>query len=71
VLQLVVTRRGFARERPALHIAAVAITRWRWVAQGGSPELVYDVALWGFPAGIVGGRLYYLATTPGSSFDHW
>ena len=52
-------------------IAAVAITRRRWVAQGGSPELVYDVALWGFPAGIVGGRLYYLATTPGSSLDHW
>ena len=45
-------------------IAAVAITRRRWVAQGGSRELVYDVALWGFPAGLVGGRLYYLATTP-------
>jgi prolipoprotein diacylglyceryl transferase len=52
-------------------IAAVAITRRRWVAQGGSPDLVSDVALWGFPAGIVGGRLYYLATTPGNSFDHW
>jgi hypothetical protein len=52
-------------------IAAVAITRRRWVAQGGSRELVYDVALWGFPAGLIGGRLYYLATTPGDSFDHW
>jgi prolipoprotein diacylglyceryl transferase len=52
-------------------IAAVAITRRRWVAQGGSPDLVSDVALWGFPAGVVGGRLYYLATTPGDSFDHW
>jgi prolipoprotein diacylglyceryl transferase len=52
-------------------IAAVAITGRRWVAQGGSRELVYDVALWGFPAGIVGGRLYYLATTPGDSFEHW
>jgi prolipoprotein diacylglyceryl transferase len=51
--------------------AAVAITRRRWAEQGGSPELVLDVALWGFPAGIVGGRLYYLATTPGDSFDHW
>jgi len=52
-------------------IAAVAITRRRWAAEGGDPDLVSDVALWGFPAGIVGGRLYYLATTPGDSFDHW
>jgi prolipoprotein diacylglyceryl transferase len=52
-------------------LAAVAIVRRRWEAVGGSRELVYDVALWGFPAGIIGGRLYYLATTPGDSFDHW
>jgi prolipoprotein diacylglyceryl transferase len=52
-------------------LAAVAIVRRRWEEQGGSRELVYDVALWGFPAGIVGGRLYYLATTPEGSFDHW
>jgi len=52
-------------------LAAVAIVRRRWEAQGGSRELVYDVALWGFPAGIVGGRLYYLATTPEDSFDQW
>ena len=52
-------------------IAAVAIVRRRWEAQGGSRDLVYDVALWGFPAGLIGGRLYYLLTTPGDSFDHW
>jgi prolipoprotein diacylglyceryl transferase len=52
-------------------IAAVAIVRRRWEAQDGSRELVYDVALWGFPAGLIGGRLYYLITTPGDSFDHW
>jgi prolipoprotein diacylglyceryl transferase len=52
-------------------IVAVLIVRRRWEAQGGSSELVYDVALWGFPAGVIGGRLYYLVTTPGSSFDHW
>jgi prolipoprotein diacylglyceryl transferase len=52
-------------------LAAIAIARRRWVAEGGSAELVYDVALWGVPAGIVGGRLYYLATTPGDAFDHW
>jgi prolipoprotein diacylglyceryl transferase len=52
-------------------LAAVAITRRRWAARGGSQELVYDVALWGVPAGIVGGRLYFLATTPGDAFEHW
>ena len=39
-------------------LIAVAIVRRRWTAQGGSPDLVVDVAMWGFPAGIVGGRLY-------------
>jgi prolipoprotein diacylglyceryl transferase len=52
-------------------LAAIAITRRRWAARGGSPELVHDVALWAFPAGIIGGRLYFLATTPGGAFDHW
>ena len=43
----------------------------RWEAQGGSRELVQDVALWGFPAGIVGGRLYFLATSWNEVPDHW
>jgi prolipoprotein diacylglyceryl transferase len=52
-------------------IAAVAITRRRWTAQGGSPELVEEVALWGFPAGLIGGRLYYLATSWNEVPDEW
>jgi prolipoprotein diacylglyceryl transferase len=44
-------------------IAAVTITVRRWEARGGGRELVYDVATWGFPAGVVGGRLYFLATS--------
>src|SRR4051794_23279967 len=41
-------------------IAAVMITR-----RGGSgdPQLVGEVALWGFPAGLIGGRLYHLITS--------
>ena len=42
--------------------AAVLIARRRWRAQG-SDELVYEVALWGFPAGLIGGRLYFLVTS--------
>jgi prolipoprotein diacylglyceryl transferase len=52
-------------------LAAVAITTRRWEAQGGSRALVHDVALWGFPAGIVGGRLYFLATSWNEVPRHW
>lgn len=52
-------------------VAAVAITTRRWEQQGGSRELVQEVALWGFPAGLIGGRLYYLATSWNEVPDHW
>jgi prolipoprotein diacylglyceryl transferase len=52
-------------------IAAVRITMRRWRARGGDPELVYDVALWGFPAGVIGGRLYFLATSWNEIPPHW
>jgi prolipoprotein diacylglyceryl transferase len=52
-------------------LAAIAITVRRWEAKGGSRELVYEVALWGFPAGIIGGRLYFLATSWGEVPPHW
>jgi len=44
--------------------AAIVITRRRWRAAGGDPDLVGDVALWGVPAGIIGGRVYFDITTP-------
>jgi prolipoprotein diacylglyceryl transferase len=44
-------------------IAAIAITTRRWTSRGGSEDLVREVALWGFPAGLIGGRLYFLATS--------
>jgi prolipoprotein diacylglyceryl transferase len=50
---------------------AVMITRRRWEKLGGNRELVYDVALWGFPAGLIGGRLYFLATSWNEVPDHW
>jgi prolipoprotein diacylglyceryl transferase len=52
-------------------IAAVLITRRRWEAQGGDRELPMQVALWGVPAGLIGGRLYYLATSWDQAPDHW
>ena len=48
----------------ALAVAgAIASTIPLWERRGGDRELVYDAALWGFPAGRAGGRLYHLATS--------
>ena len=44
--------------------AAVIITRRRYRAVGGDPDLVGEVALWSVPAGIIGGRIYFDITTP-------
>ncbi len=51
--------------------AAIAITRRRWGARGGNPDLVYEIALWGVPAGIIGGRLYFIATSWSEVPPHW
>lgn len=45
-------------------LVALALTRRRWVAQGGRAEDVLDVAMWAVPFGIVGGRLYHVVTDP-------
>ena len=51
--------------------AAVVITSRRWEARGGTRELVQEVALWGFPAGLIGARLYHLATSWNEVPHHW
>ncbi len=51
--------------------AAIMITRRRWARVGGDPEIVYNTAWWGFPAGLIGGRIYFLITTPSQMPDHW
>ncbi len=43
---------------------AILITRRRWRAVGGDPDVVTDIALWVVPAGIIGGRIYFDITTP-------
>ncbi len=52
-------------------LAAVTLTVRRWETLGGERQLVYDVALWGFPAGVIGGRLYFLATSWNEVPPHW
>src|ERR1700730_11567653 len=51
--------------------AAIAVTTRRWEARGGDPALVREVAIWGFPAGLIGGRLYFLATSWDQVPKHW
>ena len=43
--------------------AAVWITGHRWVNRGGDWDLILRVAVWGVGAGIVGARLYHVATS--------
>src|SRR5487761_1223886 len=50
---------------------AILITRRRWRALGGDPDLVNDIALWVVPAGIIGGRAYFDITTPADIPHVW
>ena len=51
--------------------AAILITRRRWRAVGGDPDVVNDIALWVVPAGIIGGRIYFDITTPADIPHEW
>jgi prolipoprotein diacylglyceryl transferase len=41
---------------------AVWLGNKRWVARGGRPGTVADIAVWAVPFGLVGGRLYHVIT---------
>ena len=47
-------------------IVGIVVAIWwgerRWTARGGQPGTVVDIALWAVPFGVVGGRLYHVAT---------
>jgi prolipoprotein diacylglyceryl transferase len=51
--------------------AAILISRRLWREKGGDPDLVYTVALWGVPAGILGGRLYHDITSWNEVPHNW
>ncbi len=44
--------------------AAILIGKVRYVRAGGIGNEIYDLAIYVVPAGIVGGRLYHVITTP-------
>jgi prolipoprotein diacylglyceryl transferase len=43
----------------------------RWERAGGDRGLVAEVAIWAFPAGIIGGRLYFDLTSTNLVPPHW
>jgi prolipoprotein diacylglyceryl transferase len=43
---------------------AIYIAARRWEATDGDRALVYDVAVWAVPAGLIGARIYFDITTP-------
>ena len=43
-------------------VVALLIGDRRWAARGGQRGVIYDIALWAVPFGLIGGRLYHLAT---------
>lgn len=43
-------------------IAAVIISSRRWEARGGDPDDIGTLALWCVPAGVIGARMYHVAT---------
>jgi prolipoprotein diacylglyceryl transferase len=50
---------------------AILLTRILWKREGGDPNLPQEIALWAFPAGVIGARIYFLVTTPSRIPPHW
>jgi prolipoprotein diacylglyceryl transferase len=55
--------RGYALCIIAGIVFAVWLTERRYVARGGRPGTVADVAVWAVPFGIIGGRIYHVITS--------
>ena len=52
-------------------IAAVYISSRRWGARGGNPDDISTIALWAVPAGVIGARIYHVATDWKTYEDDW
>ncbi|MGH3435796.1 MAG: prolipoprotein diacylglyceryl transferase [Sciscionella sp.] len=54
-------------------ILGIIVAIWwgerRWKARGGAPGTIVDIAVWAVPFGLVGGRLYHVATDWWRYFD--
>ncbi len=60
--------RGYALAIILGIVAAIWLSERRWQARGGRAGEIQDVAVWGVPFGLVGARLYHVATDSGRYF---
>ncbi|MGA8845751.1 MAG: prolipoprotein diacylglyceryl transferase [Nocardioides sp.] len=60
--------RGYALSIILGIIVAIYLGERRWIARGGSAGDVQDLAVWAIPFGLVGARLYHVATDSGLYF---
>lgn len=49
-------------------VVALWLTARRWKARGGQTDVIWDVAIWAIPFGIIGGRLYHVLSSPDAYF---
>nr|WP_218852742.1 prolipoprotein diacylglyceryl transferase [Spelaeicoccus albus] len=49
-------------------VVALWLTTRRWKRLGGTEDQMWDIAIWAIPAGIIGGRLYHVFSTPEAYF---
>ena len=54
--------RGYALSIILGIIVAIWLAERRWVARGGKSGEIADLAVWGIPFGLIGGRLYHVLT---------
>ncbi|MDO5747144.1 MAG: prolipoprotein diacylglyceryl transferase [Actinomycetaceae bacterium] len=49
-------------------VLTIVLGNKRYRDRGGHGEVMYDIALWAVPLGIIGGRLYHVAITAGPQY---
>ena len=52
-------------------LLAVWVSSRRYEAAGGDPVMIHRMATWAIPAGIIGARLYHVATDFGRFQGNW
>ena len=52
-------------------VTAVVMASRRWEARGGHPDDISSIAIWAVPAGVIGTRIYHVATDWKKYQDDW
>ena len=52
-------------------IVAVTMASRRWEARGGHPDDISTIAIWAVPSGVIGTRIYHVATDWKTYRDDW